>query len=69
MKRVVEYTYLSNTCTCQCCSNEDSYYDVLIDGEYVERSVEITFICNEEELRKELAHLEPFEVSEHSVYF
>jgi len=69
MKRVVEYTYHIFNLGCGCCSDSESYYDVYEDDKCVAYEQWITLIKNEEELRKELAHLEPFEVSEHSVYF
>lgn len=69
MKRVIEYRYHSFILSCGCCSDSESYYDVYEDDKCVAYEQWITLIENEEELRKELAHLEPFEVSKDSVYF
>lgn len=69
MKRVVEYTYHIFNLGCGCCYDSESYYDVYEDDKCVAYEQWITLIENEEELRKELAHLEPFEVSKDSVYF
>lgn len=69
MKRVIEYRYRSFLLGCGCCSDSESYYDVYEDDKCVACEQWITLIENEEQLRKELSHLEPFEVSEDSVYF
>lgn len=69
MKRVIEYRYHSFILGCGCCSDSESYYDVYEDDKCVAYEQWITRIENEEQLRKELAHLELFEVSEDSVYF
>lgn len=69
MKRVIEYRYHSFLLGCDCCSDSESYYDLYEDGRCVEYDQWINLIENEEQLRKELSHLEPFEVSEDSEYF
>lgn len=68
-KKVIEYQYRSWLEGCGCCSNSETYYDVYIDDKLVESEVYIGYIENEQELREELAHLEPFEVHLDTTYF
>ncbi len=70
MKRVVLYEYNTFDLGCGCCSETYSEYSAYEDGKMTTNLPIPCKLCeNEEELRKELAHLEPFEVDSESQYF
>lgn len=67
--RLIKYEYYSYTLGCECCSESSSTYDLWEDGELVGDVVDCPLCENEEDLRKHLAHLEPFDVHSDSVYW
>ena len=69
MKRLIEYRYTSWVEGCGCCSYSDTSYDMWEDGKLVRDEWPVELCENEGELREALKELEPFEVSEGSVWF
>ena len=69
MKRLISYSYRTFDLGCGCCSESFSTYDVFEDGKLVGDDVSCPVMENEEELRKYLAHLEPFDVDSDSQWF
>lgn len=69
MKRLIEYTYNSWTDSCGCCGDSSSTYCMWEDGKLVHEDYYVELCESEEDLRKVLKDLEPFEVSEDSYWF
>lgn len=69
MKRVITYRYDTWLEGCGCCSNSSSTYDVYEDGKYISEDNWCDLAQNEEDLRRILAHLEPFDVDPDSWWF
>jgi hypothetical protein len=69
MKRVISYSYNIFDLGCGCCSESFSSYDVFEGGNLVGDDVSCPLMENEKELRKYLAHLEPFDVDSDSQWF
>ena len=63
------YRYDSWTEGCGCCSNSSSTYDVYEDGKCVSEGNWCDLAENEEDLRRILVHLEPFDVDPDSWWF
>ncbi len=69
MNRVIYYSYRTFDVGCGCCSDSSSTYDLFEDGKLVGGDLWCPSMENEGELRKQLAHLEPFDVDSDSQYF
>lgn len=70
MKRVIFYEYGWMDLGCGCCSETYSEYSVYEDGNMTTILPIACGLCeNEVDLRKELAHLEPFDVDSDSQLF
>lgn len=68
MKRVIFYEYFTRDVGCGCCNEGISEYTVVNDN-VSELPVCCPLFETEEELRKYLSFLEPFEVDSESQYF
>ena len=69
MSRVIYYSYRTFDVGCGCCSDSSSTYDLFEDGKLVGDDLWCPVMENEQELRKYLAHLEPFDVDSNSEWF
>lgn len=69
MTRTIMYRYDSWRESCGCCSNSESAYEVWEDGVCVSEGNGCELAENEEDLRRILAHLEPFDVDPDSWWF
>lgn len=70
MNRVVFYECWTQPLGCGCCYETISEYSVYEDGKMTTNLPIACGLCeNEEDLRKELAHLEPFDVDSDSQWF
>lgn len=69
MKREIEYWYNVVDQGCGCCHMGFSEYSMWEDGILVTDDCSIEVCENEADLRKYLAHLEPFNVSPNSRWF
>ena len=69
--KVIRYEYDSFLLGCECCSDSSSVYEIYEDGKQVNfYAGDPIQVCeNEEDLRKYLSHLEPFEVDPDSRWF
>lgn len=62
MNKQILYRYSSYNLSCQCCSDYDSEYDIWENGLCIEEGVSCPIMCDEEDLRKYLKELEPFDI-------
>jgi hypothetical protein len=69
MKRVIEYTYRTFDIGCGCCSDSSSEYDLFEDCQIISWGNQCGYCSDEKDLRSELSHLEPFEISKDSTYY
>ena len=69
MTRKIMYRYDSWTEGCGCCSNSESVYEIWEDDICVSEGNCCYLAENEEDLRRILAHLEPFDVDPDSWWF
>jgi len=69
MKRVIQYWYAVVEEGCGCCSDSFSEYTMWEDGVMVEYDCPMQICENEQDLRKYLAYLEPFDVDPDSRWF
>jgi hypothetical protein len=69
MKRVIHYYYNTYDLGCGCCSDSLSEYTMWEGGKCVEYDQPIALCENEQDLRKYLEYLEPFDVDPDSRWF
>jgi len=69
MKRVIQYWYGVVEQGCECCSESFSEYTMWEDGVCVVDDSSMQICENEQDLRKYLAYLEPFDVDPDSRWF
>lgn len=69
MKRLIEYQYSVVDQGCGCCHMSFSEYSMWKDGVLVTEDCSVEVCENEQDLRKYLAYLEPFDVDPDSRWF
>lgn len=69
MRRLVKYEYFDYLLGCGCCSDASSTYTVWENGVITQDEVSCRYIEDEDDLREELSHLEPFDIHSGSRWF
>lgn len=69
MKRTIMYRYATETQGCGCCTESHSAFEIWEDGILMNDYIECPVFENEEDLRRILKHLEPFDVDPDSWWF
>lgn len=69
MNREVFYEYFTTSMGCECCYDSGSYYELRENGSVVSYGEDVGLFSDEQELRREFAHLEPFSIHPESQWF